>query len=213
MAIPQISPYGLPQPPAVRAAGWQLNVYRAALLIHDMQNYFIRAYHPDQEPIRTVIANIAALADRARSLDIPVFYSAQPPRQHPHQRGLLNEVWGVGMQTAHDAEIIAPLAPEAGDHVIEKWRYSAFERTCLAGALSYSGRDQLIITGVYGHMGCQVSAGDAFMKDIQPFLISDAIADFTRDEHEQALLWVAKRCGVVLPTRHVFKQLDPAGGE
>ncbi|APT93354.1 2,3-dihydro-2,3-dihydroxybenzoate synthetase [Corynebacterium phocae] len=198
MAIPAIPNYDIPQPPQRRAAAWELDPQRAALLVHDMQNYFIAAYDPGHAPIKPVIANIARLLEAAREAGVPVFYSAQPPRQHPLQRGLLSEVWGQGMQTEEEAGIITALAPQPGDEVITKWRYSAFERTGLAQAMSFAGRDQLIITGVYGHMGCQVSAGDAFMKDIQPFMVSDAIADFSAGEHQQALEWVAKRCGVVL---------------
>ena len=88
--------------------------------------------------------------------------------------------------------------------MITKWRYSAFERTDLEQALVFTRRNQLIITGVYGHMGCQVTAVDAFMKDIQPFMVGDAIADFSATEHAEAMSWVAKRSGMVISTAEVL---------
>lgn len=213
MALPALAPYPLPPLPDIQAAPWELDCSRAALLIHDMQQYFINAYQLNQPPIAPVIHNIAALIKAADAQSIPVFFSAQPPQQSAPRRGLLFDVWGQGMQTPEQAAIIPQLAPLAHHHVITKWRYSAFERTDLFNALLFSKRDQLMITGVYGHMGCQVTAADAFMKDIQPFFIGDAVADFSAAEHAGAMQWVAKRCGKVISTQAALQILEKTGCE
>ncbi|WP_207797217.1 isochorismatase family protein [Arthrobacter glacialis] len=187
----------LPQP----AVPWVSDPSRSALLVHDMQKHFLRPFGAGQEPATTLVANVATLITLARKLSIPVYYTAQPAHQQPADRALLNDFWGPGIGANEDgARIIDELAPQPGDTVLTKWRYSAFQRSDLAETLRATGRDQLIITGVYAHIGCQVSAADAFMNDFQAFLVSDAVADFSADHHAQALAWVAGRCGVVTPT-------------
>ena len=82
MAIPQLSPYEIPPLPTNQAAHWQLDPKRAALLIHDMQEYFIAAYDRNANPMSMVLSNIQSIISFADSHGMPVFFSAQPPAQH-----------------------------------------------------------------------------------------------------------------------------------
>ncbi|MQA98652.1 MAG: isochorismatase family protein, partial [Streptosporangiales bacterium] len=70
---------------------WRPCPDRAALLVHDMQNYFVAAYQPDTAPMRDLVRNIAKLTATARELGMPVIYSAQPGGQSDEQRGLLRD--------------------------------------------------------------------------------------------------------------------------
>ncbi|MBP2414758.1 bifunctional isochorismate lyase/aryl carrier protein [Arthrobacter stackebrandtii] len=201
--LPQSISYELPATAELprRCVPWAPDPSRSALLVHDMQQHFLRPYGAGQEPGRSLLANIGRLLTLARELNIPVFYTAQPPHQQPADRALLTDFWGPGIGSNEEgARIVEVLAPQPQDTVLTKWRYSAFQRSNLAETLHAAGRDQLVITGVYAHIGCQVSAADAFMHDIQPFMVADAVADFTAAHHAQALEWVAGRCGVVTGT-------------
>ncbi|MBI1205757.1 MAG: isochorismatase family protein [Azospirillum sp.] len=211
MALPRIADYPLPtlgELPPVRMA-WRIAPRRAALLIHDMQAYFIRAFAPAVPPIAPVLANILALRARCDALDMPVFYSAQPGRQTPCDRGLQSDFWGPGMDDAPDhRDIVGELAPGERHHLVTKWRYSAFQRTNLEPMLHARGRDQLIVCGVYAHIGCLLTTAEAFMRDIQPFLVADAVADFSRAKHDLAVTYAAERCAAVTTTAALLDQLQ-----
>lgn len=201
--LPRIAAYPLPQAEEVPAprGPWQPEPARMALLVHDMQNYFIGAFPAGQSPISPVIANIARLAAAARARGIPVFYTAQEGNQDRRDRGLQADLWGPGMRRDPDQQGIHPdLTPEPGDFVLVKHRYSAFQRSNLEQLLRVRGRDQLIVTGIYAHIGCLMSASEAFQRDIVPFFVADAVADYSREEHDMALRWVAGRCGVPMLT-------------
>ncbi|MDC7788197.1 isochorismatase family protein [Rhodoplanes sp. TEM] len=210
MGLPEIAGYALPardELPTCRV-GWRPDAAAAALLVHDMQGYFVRAFPPRAAPIAPMLANIARLAAHCRARGVPVIYSAQPGRQDPRDRGLQGDIWGPGMgEDGADSDIVAELAPEPGDLVITKWRYSAFQRTTLEPMLRARGRRQLIVVGVYAHIGCMLTAADAFMRDIEPFLVADAVADFSRTRHDAALAYVADRCGRVISTDDLLKIL------
>lgn len=211
MALPKISPYALPtaQELPTPKGPWQLQPGRAALLIHDMQNYFVSAFTPDASPIVPATANIARLAQSCRLLGIPVFFTAQNGNQDRRDRGLQADLWGPGMTSAAEHQaIITELQPEPSDFVLVKHRYSAFQRSNLETLMRARGRDQLIVTGIYAHIGCMMTAAEAFQLDIEAFFVADALADFSREQHDLAVNWVAGRCGVPMTTEAILSRLS-----
>jgi len=203
--IPPIVSYPLPDRMTLpgNIAQWELDPERAVLLIHDMQRYFVNLL-PD--PLRTALVdNTGLLRKRCAALGLPVAYTAQPGRMSAQERGLLMDIWGPGMKTdAAHQEIVSEVAPADGDWVFTKWRYSAFFRSDLLARIRQTGRDQLILCGVYAHVGVLATALDAFTNDIQPFVVADAVGDFSARQHELALQFMAQRCGVVLPLEDVL---------
>lgn len=211
MPIPKFISYPMPvepSPPA-NAVDWQADPDRAVLLLHDMQSYFLRPFHPNESPLRELIANVVRLRERAIELGMQVVYSRQPGGMSTEERGLLHDFWGSGMSKSDsDVQITQEVRPGARDFVLPKSRYSAFVRSGLGRLTRGLGRDQLIICGVYAHVGCLMTAVDAFTRDIQPFFVADAVADFSAEDHRLALDYAARRCAMVVSTDRLCAMLD-----
>ncbi|QNP74745.1 isochorismatase family protein [Streptomyces roseirectus] len=201
MAMTPIAPYRMPGQDDLPAPAlpWRPAPDRAAVLVHDMQRYFLRPFPAGRSPLTELVTNAAALLATARKTGVPVIYTAQPGGMSRRDRGLLHDLWGPGMGSEEtDRALADEVAPEPGDTVLTKWRYSAFFRSDLEERLRSLGRDQLVVCGVYAHLGCLITACDAFSRDIQPFLVADALADLSRDDHLMALRYAADRCAVPL---------------
>ncbi|MGH3897646.1 MAG: isochorismatase family protein [Pseudonocardiaceae bacterium] len=207
--MPSLAPiktYQLPMTSELPAniAQWTLDPRRALLLVHDMQRYFVAPFPP---PVRDpLVRNCALLHARCAALGVPVTYTAQPGGMTEQQRGLLKDFWGLGMRVdPDDRQIVGELAPRPADRVLTKWRYSAFFRSDLLALMREQDRDQLIVCGVYAHLGVLMTAVEAFTNDIQPFLVADAVADFSADHHRMAVDYAAAHCAVVTTTQEVFR--------
>lgn len=203
--IPPIAPYRLPPRDALpeNTVRWTADPDRAVLLIHDMQSYFLK---PFEDGMRSeLVGNIADLKKRCGALGVPVAYTAQPGGMTDRQRGLLKDFWGPGMRTDETERAVVPeIEPTADDLVSTKWRYSAFFGSELLQRMRALQRDQLVICGVYAHIGVLSTALEAFSNDIQPFLVADALGDFSEDRHTMTLEYAARCCAMVVRTEDVL---------
>jgi bifunctional isochorismate lyase/aryl carrier protein len=176
---------------------WQVDPRRAVLLVHDMQRYFVD-FFADEAMRRVLVDNVAHLIRAARERQVPVIYTAQPGSMTTAQRGLIAAFWGAGMRaTPQQRDIVAACAPAPGEITVPKWRYSAFANNRLAQLITDSGRDQMIVCGVFASIGCLVTALESFSRDWETFFVADSTADFSRGEHLYALEYAARRCASV----------------
>ncbi|PKF81167.1 isochorismatase [Vibrio sp. vnigr-6D03] len=213
MAIPKIASYDLPEHKEFpeNKTNWEIDPSTAVLLIHDMQEYFVNYYEVNASPMVDVLKNINELKKRAKEAGIPVIYTAQPANQDPKDRALLSDFWGPGLNGDH-TPVVSSLAPETDDIEYVKWRYSAFKKTPLLEYMQENNKTQLIISGIYGHIGILSTTLDAFMLDIQPFIVGDAIADFSREDHVHTLNYVAGRAGSVKTLGKVMSEIQTTEG-
>lgn len=205
--IPNIEPYIMPRSNEFpeNIAKWQIVPEKAVLLVHDMQRFFVRKL-PTPDPTNALLGNATMLRQWCVSHNIPVAYTCQTGNMTEQQRGLLKSFWGPGMKAEpFDREVVDGLYPVPEDWIFDKWRYSAFYNSNLLERIKAADRNQLIICGVYAHIGILATSIDAFSHNIETFIVGDAVADFSKAHHIMALNYVAKCCAVVTSTHEVVR--------
>ena len=169
-----------------------LDAERTALVVVDMQNGFCKPdgslYAPGSE---AAIEPVAALVERAREAGVQIVYTrdVHPPEQfdgaHYYDEF---EQWGEHvLEGSWEAEIVAELPVQEGDHVVEKHTYDAFHETELDGWLSARGIHNLAICGTLANVCVLHTAGSAGLRDYRPVLVGDAIGAIEDDHREYAL--------------------------
>ena len=189
---------GLLKAVAPHNRAFELDAAAAALLVVDMQNYFLHPYgHAYMPQGAAIIPNVARLVAAFRAARRPVIFT-----RHGHDRerplGLMGEWWdGALYAGTRDAEIVKELAPAPAELVVYKDRYSAFAGTDLHPRLRALRLRDLVIAGVMTNLCCETTARDAFMRDFRVFVAADGTAAASLDLHRAALLNLAYGFAVV----------------
>ncbi|NUP18273.1 MAG: isochorismatase family protein [Streptomyces sp.] len=203
-----IFPYVMPTPAMLPddTTGWSLDPGRAALLVLNLQRRFVRVLVEEGAPVAELLANTARLVSAAHAAGVPVIHSVPAG-----ERGPALYVRRPVAPADRDGEAFAEqVEPRSGDAVLTARKHSAFARTRLDGRLRDLKRDQVVIAGLFARVGVLMTAADAWVQDLEPFVVADAIADASSGSHGFALEWVADTCGAVTSTDRVVALFGPA---
>lgn len=171
-----------------RSATHRFSAERSALLITDMQRYFLdkssHAYLPASEDI---VENVARLVEAYRASSLPVIYTRHALLKDENP-GAMGRWWKDSIRDSDEmSEIVPELKPKSAEPVLRKNRYSAFVGTDLEKRLLSLGVSQIVITGVMTHLCCESTARDAFMRDFDVFFVVDGTASESEDLHISSL--------------------------
>ena len=177
-----------------------LDASKTALVVVDMQNYFVADGMPSCAPqARTIVPNINRLAQATRTAGGTVIWiqtealSADPQDWANRKEATSTARWasrqsllaksGDGFPIYSTCEVL----PD--DKIAIKYRYSAFipYPSELDGLLRELGIDTLLITGVATSTCCESTARDAAMWDYRTIMVSDGNADQTDALHNHTL--------------------------
>ncbi|MCC6472580.1 MAG: cysteine hydrolase [Burkholderiales bacterium] len=197
---------------------------RSALLVVDMQNYFLKPGFQAEIPAAREIVpaiNRAARGLRERGGHVVWILTAAdgaerdwsfvhqylyaPARSARRLRELARGSQGHALWDA--------LEPREGDLRVEKRRYSAFIQgsSDLEGRLRSRGLDTVLICGTSTNVCCESTARDAMMLDFRTVMLADALAAQKSEAHAGALANCLMYFGDVMNVDEALQRMGARG--
>ncbi|QKJ31892.1 cysteine hydrolase [Mucilaginibacter mali] len=161
------------------------NTPNTALLVMDMQIGIVSRL-ADPKP---VLANVTKAIAHARKAGVPVIYVTLKFRPGMPEVSSNNTVFasfkaqGAPMDTEAFAQVHPDLAPQDGDIIIKKLRYSAFPGNDLDMILRAQQITHLVLTGISTSGVVLSTLREAADKDYQLTVLSDGCADHDEEVH------------------------------
>lgn len=196
----------------------------AALVVVDMQNDFVRVGAPLEVPdARETIGVhhelIGRFRDRRRPVVFTRFIAGPKPtlmwNWSPQIAPPVRCCWPGVMRSYGDVDgkreciaVIDELAPQHGDHQVDKYGYNAFHRTPLTDLLHAHDVETVVITGTVTQICVEDTARGAFHEGFQAVVVADAVSSYAPDLHQASLRTLAMKYGRVMPSEEVFADLE-----
>jgi len=179
------------------------NMAKAALLILDMQNYFLEpnshAFIPASEMIITPIQKLITYFAATQHLIIFSRHIASSD-----ETDIMNHWWRDHIvDSEHRSEISPAFNIDVGK-IITKSKYSAFQNTTLDALLQQQKITQLLICGVMTHLCCESTARDAFMRNYETFFLVDGTATYSEQLHLGSLRAISHGFGKCVASEEIL---------
>jgi ureidoacrylate peracid hydrolase len=210
----------------------EINFEKSAILVVDMQNAFasprgmLDIAGLDISGAARVIHAIRDVLNAARASQIPIIYlqmgyksdlsnggGPSSPNWHKELAMCLMharpELKGkILTEGTWDFAIVDELAPQPGDLVVVKTRYSGFAGTTLDSLLRMRGIQFLFFTGIATNVCVESTLRDAFFLDYWPILLADgAMPAGDAKQHEATLFNVESFFGWTILSSELLKNL------
>jgi len=160
---------------------------KAAIIVVDMliDNLKTGRHAGIEEQGMAIVPALRLLLARSRERGFSIFYA--------NDSFLAGDALFGGKIKAHalrgtpGAEVIPEIAPEPGDFVVPKRRFSGFYKTDLDQSLRTLGVDTVAVAGVTTTFCVLMTALDAVSHDFRAVILEDCSAAHKREIHETIL--------------------------
>ena len=159
----------------------------SALLILDMQNYFLdSSSHAFIPSAPAIVANISRLCQTYATMNLPVIFTRH--LNSARDAGLMATWWKELIKAEDPLSGIIPDLHHENRIVIKKSGYDAFMDSPLHEILRKRNVKQLVIGGVMANVCCESTARSAFQKGYEVFFLVDGTAAYNERFHLASLL-------------------------
>jgi ureidoacrylate peracid hydrolase len=191
----------------------ELNVKNAALLVVDMQKFFLDPTSPTfTVGGEAILPNVKRLIETFRNARRPVIFTKHAHHPNMMDIGIMGWWWrGMCVEGSVESEIHDDIAPEPEEKVILKHRYSAFYNTDLETILRCCGIEDIVICGIMTNLCCESTARDAYFRDYRVFFPADGTGATCEEMHLASLLNLAYGFANIVRTGEIISQISRAG--
>lgn len=189
--------------------GFKFTMENTALLIIDMQEYFLNpkshAYVPSS---KTIIEPILKLKQFFKENSNVIYYTQYGSESGNVIRNMMDRWWKGSLNTKDELFAISPAMEidTKKELVVIKEGYDAFaDYTNLAAILNRLGYSKLVITGVTTHLCCESTARSAFEYGFEVYLPIDCLATFNEDLHLSTLKVAAHGFGIPITSKEILE--------
>ncbi len=187
----------------------RLNPEKSALIVVDMQNFFLDPASPTFTPGGVpILPNVKRLIDTFRDAGRPVLFTRHVHHPDGSDAGIMGWWWdGMCIDGSPESEVHADIAPRPQEKQILKHRYSAFYNTDLEVVLRGLGVEDVVIAGIMTNMCCESTARDAYYRDYRVFIPADGTGAVNDAFHEASLLNLSFGFAVITTTEEIAVEI------
>lgn len=192
---------------------FEIRADRAALVVVDLQNDFVRVGAPQEVPdARASIPIVRSLVGTCRANGVPVMftrYTAGPRATHhawfsPECAPPTKSCWPGTVRQYQDRDqsldghdIVDELTPAYGDVIVDKYGYGSFDGTVLEDALRAAEVSQVWIVGTVTQICVEETARGGFRRGFEVVVVADAVSSFDPELHRATLKNLGQKFAVV----------------
>jgi nicotinamidase-related amidase len=187
-----------------------LNKDKAALMVVDVQNFFLDPNSPTFTcGGLAILPNLKKLITAFRKAGRPVIYTKHVHHPDKIDAGIMGWWWkGMCIEGTPESEVHPEISPEPGEKVILKHRYSAFYNTDLETILRCLKIEDIVITGIMTNMCCESTARDAYYRDYRVFFPADSTGSINEEMHLASLLNLSFGFAYITTAEEVLGQIS-----